>query len=292
MKTNKTKPIKKLMIFTIITVMIVSLFAVPAFAELPIGIPWEENITTANPFTLQVWDGIESRNVNTAGFYGITFNVDTLIDDILQYSVTDVTVYPFNPPDDENSQPFGSYGYFSGVNFDGGDSSGALSLNMRDGDNAYFYFRYNSNHSPGREWEIIVPRVNSSSTYNLRDYTSITFYVFSYPPDALMFNTQTINFWNNASSYYSVIHYVEETVDPDPEEPTDPTPPADGEEQGIFAVWSKITQWIVQGLASVSNAFYADGKLTLLGTLCIIPLALGLAFLLIGIIQKFLRLRG
>ena len=60
----------------------------------------------------------------------------------------------------------------------------------------------------------------------------------------------------------------------------------------ITSVWSDVMEWIVSSLASVQTVFYADGALTFLGTLSVISVAIGIAFLLIGVIQNFLRLRG
>lgn len=224
MKTNKTKPIKKIMIFTIITVMIVSLFAVPAFADEPqvtnlIGTTWRLDDDSVN--------GLPAN-------YG-TFGI-----------VADVTAYS-TPALNREPQSFIS------DTFNCGSEQNVLSI---------------SGNYESTTIIITIPLIYDGINY--LDYAEVT---FTGGDD--ISNPLFIDFIN---TYGTLV--------------TDEEPPADGEEQGIFAVWSKITQWIVQGLASVSNAFYADGKLTLLGTLCIIPLALGLACLLIGIIQKFLRLRG
>lgn len=60
----------------------------------------------------------------------------------------------------------------------------------------------------------------------------------------------------------------------------------------IGNVWTGIMTWITSALTTVMGAFYVDGSLTLLGTLACIGVSVGLGFLLIGIIQRFLKLRG
>lgn len=62
----------------------------------------------------------------------------------------------------------------------------------------------------------------------------------------------------------------------------------------ITSVWSDVMEWITDALASVQSVFYntTDSTLTFLGTLAVISVAIGIAFLVIGVIQNFLRLRG
>lgn len=61
----------------------------------------------------------------------------------------------------------------------------------------------------------------------------------------------------------------------------------------ITGVWSDIMEWIVTSLTSVQAVFVsAEGQLTFLGTLAVVSVAIGIAFLVIGVIQNFLRLRG
>ena len=60
----------------------------------------------------------------------------------------------------------------------------------------------------------------------------------------------------------------------------------------ITSVWSEIMTWITTSLASVQTVFYAEGALTFLGVLAVISVAIGVAFLVIGVIQNFLHLRG
>lgn len=60
----------------------------------------------------------------------------------------------------------------------------------------------------------------------------------------------------------------------------------------ITTVWGDIMKWITDSLSSVQTVFYADSNLTFLGTLAVISVAIGVAFLVIGVIQNFLKLRG
>lgn len=61
---------------------------------------------------------------------------------------------------------------------------------------------------------------------------------------------------------------------------------------GITAVWTEVADWIVTTLPNVVKVFYADGKLTFLGTLSVVALGVSVFFLIMGLIQKFLHLRG
>lgn len=60
----------------------------------------------------------------------------------------------------------------------------------------------------------------------------------------------------------------------------------------ITTVWTEIMTWITTSLASVQSVFYAENALTFLGVLAVISVAIGVAFLVIGVIQNFLKLRG
>ena len=68
--------------------------------------------------------------------------------------------------------------------------------------------------------------------------------------------------------------------------------------EAITSVWSEIMAWIVEAIGSVQEVFYTagtsggPGSLTFLGVLAVISVAIGIAFLVIGVIQNFLRLRG
>lgn len=66
----------------------------------------------------------------------------------------------------------------------------------------------------------------------------------------------------------------------------------------ITQVWTDVMEWITESLGAVQAVFYTvpvsggDGSLTFLGILAVVGVAIGIAFLLIGVIQNFLHLRG
>ena len=61
----------------------------------------------------------------------------------------------------------------------------------------------------------------------------------------------------------------------------------------ITSVWTSMMEWLVDALASVQSVFVSSaGELTFLGTLSVIGVAMGVAFLVIGVVQNFLHLRG
>lgn len=60
----------------------------------------------------------------------------------------------------------------------------------------------------------------------------------------------------------------------------------------ITEVWTSIMTWITTSLSSVQVLFYAEDKLTFLGTLAVVSVGIGVVFLLVGVIQNFLKLRG
>lgn len=62
----------------------------------------------------------------------------------------------------------------------------------------------------------------------------------------------------------------------------------------ITSVWTSIMEWITGALGDVQAVFYdaTSSSLTFMGTLAVISVAIGVAFLVIGVIQNFLKLRG
>lgn len=60
----------------------------------------------------------------------------------------------------------------------------------------------------------------------------------------------------------------------------------------ITQVWTEVMAWITTSLGSVQEVFYDDGALTFLGTLAVIGVSIGIGFLIIGVVQNFLKLRG
>lgn len=64
----------------------------------------------------------------------------------------------------------------------------------------------------------------------------------------------------------------------------------------ITQVWTDVMSWITTSLSSVQEVFYTTGSggtgsLTFLGHLSVLSVAIGIAFLVIGVIHSFLRLR-
>ena len=57
----------------------------------------------------------------------------------------------------------------------------------------------------------------------------------------------------------------------------------------VLAVFTKIGDWISTSVNSLTPMFYNDGALTFMGTMCVAGLGFSVIFLLIGLIQKFLR---
>lgn len=62
--------------------------------------------------------------------------------------------------------------------------------------------------------------------------------------------------------------------------------------EAITNVWSEVMTWITTALGNVQSVFYTETGLTFLGTLAVIGVAIGIVFLIIGVIQNFLRLRS
>ena len=60
----------------------------------------------------------------------------------------------------------------------------------------------------------------------------------------------------------------------------------------ILAVFTSIGNWISTAVTSVSAMFYAEGALTLLGTLAVAGLGFSVIFLLINVITNFLNFRS
>ena len=60
----------------------------------------------------------------------------------------------------------------------------------------------------------------------------------------------------------------------------------------ITEAWTEIMTWITTSLNSVQTVFYGADGLTFLGTLAVVGVAIGISFLVIGVVQNFLKLRG
>lgn len=64
----------------------------------------------------------------------------------------------------------------------------------------------------------------------------------------------------------------------------------------IFTVFTQIGNWITETIPMFFKLFYvsegSEAGLTFLGTLAVVSLGIGIVFLLIGIIQRFLKFRA
>lgn len=63
--------------------------------------------------------------------------------------------------------------------------------------------------------------------------------------------------------------------------------------ESVFGVFEKIAEWVVSVMPSIQALFYtAETGLTLLGTLSVASLGVGIFFLLLGVITNFFQFRG
>ena len=60
----------------------------------------------------------------------------------------------------------------------------------------------------------------------------------------------------------------------------------------ITAVFTAVMQWVITAITSVIAVFWTGEQLTVLGVLALIALGISIFFLLVGLIQNFLHLRG
>lgn len=65
----------------------------------------------------------------------------------------------------------------------------------------------------------------------------------------------------------------------------------------ITEVWTEVLSVLTTMLGDVQNIFYTagtggEGQLTFLGVLAVIAVAIGICFLVIGVVQNFLKFRG
>lgn len=75
--------------------------------------------------------------------------------------------------------------------------------------------------------------------------------------------------------------------------PISPAPDPDAALDDFLDVISGVGTWLITALTSVTALFYtAESGLTLLGVLCVVPLGLGLIFLLVFTIVNWLRFRS
>ena len=59
----------------------------------------------------------------------------------------------------------------------------------------------------------------------------------------------------------------------------------------LFAIFNAVIQWLVGAMETVMTMFYADNKFTTLGAITLVSLAIGICFLVVGVIRAFIRFR-
>lgn len=60
----------------------------------------------------------------------------------------------------------------------------------------------------------------------------------------------------------------------------------------ITAVFTAVMEWVITAIQAVVAVFWTGEALTFLGVLALVALAISIFFLLMGVIQNFLHLRG
>lgn len=60
----------------------------------------------------------------------------------------------------------------------------------------------------------------------------------------------------------------------------------------ITTVWTEIMTWVTTALTNAQTVFYADNKLTFIGTLSVITVSVSISLLAINVIKDFLHLKG
>lgn len=61
----------------------------------------------------------------------------------------------------------------------------------------------------------------------------------------------------------------------------------------IFAVFTQFIEWLVEAIPSITGIFYvAETGLTFIGVLAVASLAMSVAFLLFGLVQRFVKFKG
>lgn len=63
--------------------------------------------------------------------------------------------------------------------------------------------------------------------------------------------------------------------------------------ESIVSVWTSMMEWISGAITSAQGIFWvSETGLTFVGTLTVMGLSIAVVFLIIGVIQNFLRLRS
>lgn len=67
--------------------------------------------------------------------------------------------------------------------------------------------------------------------------------------------------------------------------------------EAILAVWTTVSEWFATAWTALIPIFWTageagSGQFTFMGALAVLGLAVSVVFLLIGVLQRFLHLRG
>lgn len=252
MKNN----LKRIAIILPVIALLLAFLAVPAAADYSPDTGWDAPVGTFEPFEMPVMVGVDT----SIGDYiynnipiGIPFEKDGESIELRYKIDIDTTVIP---------SVVGDLPLYDGlfiVHFMQGD----LGINI-----ACDSIKISSD-SGGRFSVSVSPIFNDS-------YMNIAFYM----TDEL--DLYFIEYPLTVDDYQGWEMLTFEAYEAESTSPTEP----------IGNVWTGIMTWITSALTSVMGAFYVDGSLTLLGTLSCIGVSVGIGFLLIGLIQRFLKLRG
>lgn len=60
----------------------------------------------------------------------------------------------------------------------------------------------------------------------------------------------------------------------------------------VMAVFTAILTWFQTSMTTVSNLFYAEGELTLIGVMAVLGLGIGVFTVVVAIIRSLIKARG
>lgn len=60
----------------------------------------------------------------------------------------------------------------------------------------------------------------------------------------------------------------------------------------VMEIFTAILNWFTTSMTAVSNLFYADGNLTLVGVMALLGLGIGVFTVVVGIIRSLIKARG
>lgn len=186
--------------------------------------------------------------------------------------------------------PISLYGFYE-ISFTSLDYSYSAnnSTQLIDGSLVTVYYAFIDGTDAGRLYEvasvsydgghyadgILVFNTYADSEHNriidvALDISRVVVYVSSYPNNAM--NEEA---FSSPNTQYSVSKLV-----------------APFEPDKVTSVWTDVMTWITNALASIQSVFYLNGSLTFLGTLAVIGLAIAIGWLIVGVVSRFLYLRG